>query len=171
MIIINLKNGTSELCDDLARYSSLINNIYYNEDNDFSNGETKQNESLDLKWVETKLFNYYKEFCNILFTVNNKIISESAKEFLDALDISELFKLLNLCNFLENNSLINLIKEKIDDEISNNTYEDIFTKYDINNEINNDANLLKQIEIMKECSVVEHTSDDNTSDEDDNDDY
>ena len=72
---------------------------------------------------------------------------------------------------MENNSLINLIKEKIDDEISNNTYEDIFTKYDINNEINNDANLLKQIEIMKECSVVEHTSDDNTSDEDDNDDY
>lgn len=171
MIIINLKDGTSELCDDLAKYSSLINNIYYNEDKDFSSGETKQNESLDLKWVETKLFNYYKEFCNILFTVNNKIISENAKEFLDALDISELFKLLNLCNFLENNSLINLIKEKIDDEISNNTYEDIFTKYDINNEINNDANLLKQIEIMKECSVVEHTSDDNTSDEDDNDDY
>ena len=171
MIIINLKDGTSELCDDLARYSSLINNIYYNEDNDFSSGETKQNKSLDLKWVDTKLFNYYKEFCNILFTVDNKIISESAKVFLDALEIPELFKLLNLCNFLENNSLINLIKEKIDDEISNNTYEDIFTKYDINNEINNDANLLKQIEIMKECSVVEHTSDDNTSDEDDNDDY
>ena len=60
MIIINLKDGTSELCDDLARYSSLINNIYYNEDNDFSSGETKQNKSLDLKWVDTKLFNYYK---------------------------------------------------------------------------------------------------------------
>ena len=171
MIIINLKDGTSELSDDLAKYSTLINNIYYNENNDFSSGETKHSESLDLKWVETKLFNYYKEFCNILFTVNNKIICESAKVFLDPLEIPQLFKLLNLCNFLENNSLINLIKEKIDDEISNNTYEDIFTKYDINNEINNDANLLKQIEIMKECSVVEHTSDYNTSDEDDNDDY
>ena len=47
--------------------------------------EKKQNKSLDLKWVDTKLFNYYKECCNILFTVDNKIINESAKVFLDAL--------------------------------------------------------------------------------------
>ena len=153
MIVINLQDSSIEIEDYIAKYSKLICRMYFDEENDFTNGETKQDDDLDIKWVSTEIFNKYVEFCKIIFKMKTIHLNDEIKDFLENIEINLLFKLLNLCNFLDNEISINIIKENIDNELNNSSFEETIKKYGINNEINEDINLKNRLELFKKFSM------------------
>lgn len=153
MIGINLQDSSIEIGDYIAKYSKLICRMYFDEDHDFARGETKQDDALDIKWVSTELFNKYIELCKIIFETQTTHLNDETKDFLENIETNLLFKLLNLCNFLDNQISINIIKENMDNELNNSSFEETIKKYCINNEINDDDTLTKQLEFYKKYSM------------------
>tara|TARA_B100000963_G_scaffold202727_1_gene176528 strand:+ start:28374 stop:28862 length:489 start_codon:yes stop_codon:yes gene_type:complete len=162
MIGINLEDCYIEIEDYIAKYSNLIRKMYFDEDHDFTRGETKQDDALDIKWISSKIFNKYIEFCKIIFETQAKHLNDEIKDFLENIETNLIFKLLNLCNFLDNQVSINIIKENIDNELNNSSFEDTIKKYSIHDEINSDERLTKQLGIFEKYSM-----DDNDDDDDD----
>ena len=158
MIIINVKYGkTFEMQDSIGIMSNLLKEMYY-ENTDISNGEIKHENDFNLVWIELDMIKKYNDVCQLLLTNVIPIELMPIEEFLESDinkeiefdNITDLFKLLNLANFLDCQPIIKLINFKIDKELEKDDYDEIIKKYEIEEELNNNLECLNKMHILND---------------------
>lgn len=153
MLILELKDDEEYVWyDDVCVMSNLIKTMYYGEEVNLTNGESKQLEKIDLKWAEKDIAIKYEEICKGI------IIEKSTEELyniLDYDDVNIIFKVLNMANFLHNERVIQLIDNKITQEISDISIIKVKEKFglmeeDLSEEVKNQIKNLQNISMFRE---------------------
>ena len=162
MLILELKDNEEYVWyDDVCVMSNLIKTMYYGDEVDLTNGESKQLEKFDLKWAEKDIAIKYEEICKgIIFEKS----TEELYNILDYDDVNIIFKVLNLANFLHNERVMQLIDNKITQEISDMSIIKVKEKFglteeDLSEEVKNQIKSLQNISIFRE-SDGEYSDDD-----------
>ena len=158
MIIFNLNDGkTYEMEDSVCNMSNILKEMYY-DNIDMTKGETKQDNQFDIEWIDLNIMEKYNTVCQLFLKKTFSFESISTDEFLETdinkelefENVKDLFTLLNLANFLDNQSIIKLIHFKIDKELETKEYDKIVKKYDIEEEISNNIEFLNKKHILND---------------------
>tara|TARA_B100001142_G_scaffold110090_1_gene112099 strand:- start:525 stop:1115 length:591 start_codon:yes stop_codon:yes gene_type:complete len=150
MIEIISKDDTRIQFDDReAKYSNVLKSLY---DDDDENGEKKFNESIPLHYISDKQLQILKSLLQnlVYYNLNQETIKKidnydniyvSIKDILkirEDFTIDNLFKFIDICNFLDIPVLIHILKMKIYTFIDSNTREDIVKMFNIDKELIDD---------------------------------
>ena len=150
MIEIISKDDTRIQFDDReAKYSNVLKSLY---DDDDENGEKKFSESIPLHYISDKQLQILKSLLQnlVYYNLNQETIKKidnydniyvSIKDILkirEDFTIDNLFKFIDICNFLDIPVLIHILKMKIYTFIDSNTREDIVKMFNIDKELIDD---------------------------------
>ena len=148
MIEIISKDDTRIQFDDReAKYSNVLKSLYDDE-----NGEKKFSESIPLHYISDKQLQILKSLLQnlVYYNLNQETIKKidnydniyvSIKDILkirEDFTIDNLFKFIDICNFLDIPVLIHILKMKIYTFIDSNTREDIVKMFNIDKELIDD---------------------------------
>jgi len=149
MIEIISKDDTRIQFDDReAKYSNVLKSLY----DDDENGEKKFSESIPLHYISDKQLQILKSLLQnlVYYNLNQETIKKidnydniyvSIKDILkirEDFTIDNLFKFIDICNFLDIPVLIHILKMKIYTFIDSNTREDIVKMFNIDKELIDD---------------------------------
>lgn len=130
-ITINTKDNKSLHIPDINIYKSIkyIHNFEYDENND--------NNIIEIDttyYIINKIFEYAKYIHSIKnFNITEQNLFNYNKEFLD-IKTDDLCEILNICDYLQYDDLIDIITDKIADDIQNcDSVDTLKKKFNITN--------------------------------------
>ena len=146
MIILSTNdNKKVEFTDKEALLSVFLKTMFYTNDDEFINGESKINvDTILIEKANEKILTKIQKLCKILvdkkitmYKINNTnyenldINIQNILKIQEDFTVKEMFSLIDVVNFMNIETILEIIKKKIKYIISSNTYDEVIKIFKI----------------------------------------